>query len=588
MAVEFTTAIYTANVAQLVEPRIVVPVVAGSSPVVRPHNTPGMVAFILHTHLPYVLHPGTWPHGSDWLYEAICECYLPLIQMCDRLLADGIRPGLSIDVSPVLLEQLAHPDLPELFEDYCAHHAVLARADADRFQQESNEDSNETLAALALQWSDWYEQAQRSFTETYDRDVVGALRRLQNEGAIELMTCGLTHGYLPLIAEDTLVEAQIDLAVQVHRRHFGKLPAGIWLPECAYRPAYHWQTLLPHPVYSTACARQGMEQILHRHGLQFFVTDQPALSPYTLVRAGGRHHPETAVVFNRHREIALQVWSGQTGYPGDGDYLDFHKKYYRSALRYWRVTGAGVDMQDKAPYQWEWAASKAREHAAHYVRIREVTLQHERSASGGDPVIALPFDTELFGHWWFEGPIFLEHVIRGLAASDVAKTVTASEAITRQQPERVVELPESSWGRNGNHDVWMNPEVQWIWEREYQLEYRLRMFYEKHRRVGEDRLLHRLLVNAWREIFLAQSSDWPFLISTFSSKEYAEKRFYHHAEDAEHLLDLAERYCAVGTVRAEDLDFLDACERRNGIFEAELSAWADQPHFREGTSWPAQ
>lgn len=540
-----------------------------------------MVAFILHTHLPYVLHHGTWPHGSDWLCEAISECYLPLLEMCDRLTADGIRPGLTLDLSPVLVEQLAHPDLPELFEGYCTNHAALARADATTFANEGHDD----LAAQAERWCQWYEHAHTCFTQTYQRNVIDALRRLQDEGAIELMTCGLTHGYLPLIAEDTIVEAQIDLAVQVHRRHFGKQPAGIWLPECAYRPAYHWQTLLPHPVYSTARARLGIEQILHRHGLQYFVTDQPDLQPYRLVRAGGSHHPETAIVLNRHREIALQVWSGVTGYPGDGDYLDFHKKYYRSALRYWRVTDPSIDMQYKETYHWDWAAAKAREHAAHYVRILEVTLHHQRGQGASDPVVALPFDTELFGHWWFEGPIFLEHVIRGLAASDAAASVTASEVIARQKPDQVVELPESSWGKNGNHDVWMNPDVQWIWEREYQLEYRLRMFYEKHRQVGDDPLLKRLLINAWREVFLAQASDWPFLITTFSSKEYAEKRFYHHAQDAEQLLDLAERYCAVEAIGSEDLDFLDACERRNGIFGAELSTWVEQSHFIEGKPW---
>lgn len=533
-----------------------------------------MVAFILHTHLPYVLHHGTWPHGSDWLCEAIAECYLPLLQMCDRLSADGIRPGITLDVSPVLLEQLAHPDLPELFERYCADHAALAAADAKAFTTSGESQ----LASLAEQWATWYRQTANTFTTTYGASIVGALRRLESSGAVELMTCGLTHGYLPLIAEDVMVDAQIDLAVQVHQRHFGKRPTGIWLPECAYRPSYHWHTLLPHPVYGAPQARLGLEQVLHRHGLQYFVTDQPERSPFRLIRAGSRHHSQTAIAFNRHQEIALQVWSGTTGYPGDGDYLDFHKKYYKSALRYWRVTDAAVDMQYKTPYNWEWAAKKAEEHAAHYVRVLNVTLQHQRHDGMANPVVTLPFDTELFGHWWFEGPHFLEHVIRGLACTSSA-TALASEVIAQQPPESTTELPESSWGKNGNHDVWMNSEVQWIWEREYQLEYRLRMFYEKHRQLGGHPTLERMLVNAWREIVLAQSSDWPFLISTFSSKEYAEKRFYHHAQDAERCLDMAERYTATYQLTEQDEAFLTSCETRNDIFVPELRAWVKQQHF---------
>lgn len=559
-----------------------------------------MVAFILHTHLPYVLNHGTWPHGSDWLCEAVAECYVPLLSMCDRLVADGIRPGVTFDISPVLTEQLSHPSFAELFLAYCTNHAALAEGDALQFEERGEAE----YVALAQRWAAWYTEQARLFKDVYHSDIVGSLRRLQDAGQIEVMTCGLTHGYLPLIAEDVLVDAQVDLAVKNYERHFGRRPHGIWLPECAYRPAYPWHTYLPHPVYSQARPRRGIEQMLQRHQLSYFVTDQAALeqsrplgvdvdgvrtpwsatfgdaraqlderSPLDLFRVGSPDHAETCAVFTRHRDIALQVWSGTTGYPGDADYLDFHKKYFRSSMRYWRVTDNTADMQHKQAYVWEWAAQRAEKHAAHYAAILTATVAHRRTTCAREPVVALPFDTELFGHWWFEGPIFLEHVLRNLAASSVDRAVTAHEAYQRSEPSAVVALPESSWGRNGTHEVWMNPDVHWLWEREYRLEYRLRMFHEKHRGSGGDATVQRILTNAWRECFLAQASDWPFLISTFSSREYAEKRIYHHAEDCERLCDIAERYCATGTLQADDETFVHDCEERNGIFTHELQAW---------------
>jgi len=561
-----------------------------------------MVSFILHTHLPYVLHHGTWPHGSDWLCEAVAECYIPLLDVCERLLEDDIRPGITFDISPVLCEQLAHPDFSAVFEAYCTEHSALAEKDHAAFTEEGNE----AFARLALYWKEWYQDRLSDFTDRFDRDIVGSLRRLQDEGAVEIMTCGLTHGYFPLLAEDRSIENQVNLAVANYQRHFGRRPNGIWLPECAYRPAYPWRTYLPVSPYAMARPRRGIEQILAQHQLRFFVTDQGALegsrglglesmagrvpvaetygdvrtqleerSPMDLFLVGGPHHAETSAVFTRHRDIAMQVWSGDTGYPGDPDYLDFHKKYFRSAMRYWRVTDNKADMQYKQVYEPQWAEDRVKEHAAHFVRILEVSNQHRRSEVDREPVICLPFDTELFGHWWFEGPYFLEHVLRGIAASPMVETATASEAVERQAPSCVIELPESSWGRNGTHEVWMNDDVQWTWEREYRLEYRLRMLHEKHASKNWDATMRRIVMNAYRQLFLAQASDWQFLISTFSSKEYAEMRFHNHAEDTAALCDMAERYATSRSITSEDEALLEACEQRDGIFTEEITTMLD-------------
>jgi len=225
-----------------------------------------MVVFILHTHMPYVLHHGAWPHGSDWLCEATAESYLPLLRMCDRLLEEGIRPGITLDISPVLCEQLSHPDFPVLFEEYCRHRMELAHGDRPVLEAEGAEPER---LGLTDYWYHWYEDRLTDFT-TYGRDIVGTLRRLQDTGAIEIMTCGVTHGYLPLLAEDASVDLQIRLATDNYERHFGRRARGIWLPECAYRPAYPWRTLLPVAPYATTRMRDSVEQVMTRHDLGFF------------------------------------------------------------------------------------------------------------------------------------------------------------------------------------------------------------------------------------------------------------------------------------------------------------------------------
>ncbi|MDZ4746120.1 MAG: 1,4-alpha-glucan branching protein domain-containing protein [bacterium] len=540
-----------------------------------------MVTFVFHTHLPYVMHHGKWPHGSDWLCEAVAECYLPLLRMCDALLADGIRPGITFDISPVLCEQLTHPDFPDLFRAYCAEHAGLAAAD----RTQTEEPLPEELMHSASWWEAWYNDRAKEYDEVYNADIIGALRRLQDAGAIEVMTCAATHGYLPLLAEDASVDLQMFVARANYRRHFGRDPLGTWLPECAYRPAYAWHTMLPVAAYSRARKREGVEQVLARHDLHYFVTDEPPLmdakrlnarnkkplSPFELYVVGSPPHKERVGVLTRNIKISMQVWSAELGYPGDGDYLDFHKKSSRSGLRYWRVTDTKVDMSAKQMYVPENAQQRARDHAKHYVSILETAALHRISESDDAAVtICLPFDTELFGHWWFEGPTFIENVLRGIQTSAVLSRTLAHE---RMQPENVVgeiALPESSWGNNNNHSVWMQHETFWLWEREYALERRVRLLLEKHHRARWDETLARIMIALFRELLLAQASDWPFLISNGTARDYASMRFHSHAADCDRLCTTAERYATTKAMTDEDRAHLEAGEARGLIFAAEL------------------
>lgn len=561
-----------------------------------------MTCFVLHTHLPYVLHHGAWPHGSDWLCEAVAECYLPLIGMCDRLMADGIRPGLTLDVSPVLCEQLAHADFPQLFLRYCREHAELAEADQELMLEQG---ADPHLVQMTTYWQEWYRKAAETFERECNGDIVGQLRRLQDQGAIEIMTCGATHGYFPLLAEDESLRRQCFIAVHAHERHFGRRPRGIWLPECAYRPGYPWRTLLPVFAYSKTRQRESVESILQQHGLSYFVTDEAALTsarplgfvddrgqrtPYDITYGAVRHRLDerssmevfrvgsttsdaTAAVFTRHTQTALQVWSGSTGYPGDADYLDFHKKFSNSALRYWRVTDNKADMAHKQPYVPQWAGNRAREHGRHYADMIVETLLQRRRSGSATAVLTLPFDTELFGHWWFEGPLFLEEVLRTLHASPHTATITLGECHDAVNPDCLVALPESSWGRDGDHSVWMNDDTQWTWQKEYQLEFQVRSLMEKHPQARWSGEMRRVARTMMRELLLAQASDWQFLISTYSARDYAEMRFHNHVEDAKRCCDIFERLAVTGNLSQDEVAYLDELDARDGIFEAEIDLY---------------
>lgn len=522
--------------------------------------------------------------------------------MCRRLQAEGIRPGITFDISPVLCEQLAHRDFGPLFTDYCKNHIALATADRDQFEADNAE---QLIIDQAEFWIAWYEDVLEAFTNEFGCQILPALHDLQEQGAIEIMTCGATHGFFPLLAEDSSIELQVDLAVRSYRKYFGKPPRGIWLPECAYRPAYPWRTYLPVYAYSRERNRQGIEQILQRYGLHYFVTDEGALrdsqpigvrgpdgyrtpyhetygelrkeldvrSPYNVYNVSGHAHHDRVSVLTRHMNIALQVWSGQTGYPGDPDYLDFHKKYHSSALRYWRVTDSTADMQYKQVYVPAWAQSRTASHARHFVDILEATVTARLAKTGHEPTICLPFDTELFGHWWFEGPMFMEHVLRGIHASTVLATRTASEQIDHAQPMCEIALPESSWGKDGNDSVWMNNDTKWTWEAEYSLERRLTLLLEKHPMRIWDDTMRRIGRSIFCELLLLQSSDWQFLITNWTARDYAEMRFHNHLHDMRRCCELFERYAVTRVLLEDDIAYIEQLEQRDGIFTEELNLY---------------
>ena len=565
----------------------------------------GSFCFVLHSHIPWVLHHGRWPHGVDWLNEAVAETYLPLWRVLHSRAEAGRPLGVTLGMTPVLCEQLAHPDYHRELVAYLEQKIAAAAEDRAWFTR-SGEPS---FAALATGWERFYRATLEDFMGPHGPNLVARFRRLEERGAIEIITSGATHGYLPLLSSDAAAAGQLRTAVTAHRRHFGRAPRGVWLPECAYRPAGPWRPPAGSPA--PVVERRGIEELLSDQGLRYFFVDTHLLSGGTplgvyadrfealhhLVRGApaAPAHPErpptrayrvgeTGEVscFGRDAGSAFQVWSGKHGYPGDGDYLEFHKKRFPGGHRYWRVTHPEADLGAKQIYVPETAAARAPEHAAHFVALLERTMAEARTRQQATPVVCAMFDTELFGHWWFEGPRFVAEVLDHCTGRDAITARSAGAMLECEPPREKVALPEGSWGEGGGHDVWLNAETAWTWPIIHGAEMRFERLARAALAVlptsGQDPLLERLLAQAGRELVLLEASDWPFLITTLAAEDYARTRLTEHAADFERLAGLAERRAQGGLLSGEDASFLAECERRDSLFaDFDWRAYAGRP-----------
>jgi 1,4-alpha-glucan branching enzyme len=545
----------------------------------------GAFTFVLHSHIPYARQAGMWPHGEEWVHEAIAETYVPLLNAITDLHEEGTKIALTVSITPILAEQLADPDIIAHFVQYAAERAAWAAADVRRFDKAGEEQMRD----LAVYFHHWYARILASFQDRFQKDLLGGFRALQDAGVIEVSTSAATHGYLPLLARDSSIHGQLHTGVQAYRRHFGRDPKAIWLPECAYRPAYFDEE------QGTEIRRPGLESFLAEEGLQVFFSEThtveggrpvgkaagEAIGPYGAVirrydvpsfDSGEQLEPGTTyqsywvgdapgqvAVLARNNRTGQQVWSADFGYPGDFWYREFHRKDAESGMQYWRIGGAEVDLGQKPPYDPTQAAQRVRDHAAHYVHLIEQHLGDYHRESGRFGVISSAYDTELFGHWWFEGVDWLKHVLRGLAASETVELTTASRYVTEHEPTQVMALPESSWGAGGGHFTWMNPDTEWVWAPIHAAERRMEELVARFPDAGGEQLT--LLNQAARELLLLQSSDWPFLITTGQAKEYATERFNTHTAQFNLLADMAEQSTAL--TEADRTQLADIAERDN-------------------------
>lgn len=559
----------------------------------RTRNAPGgYLTFTLHSHLPYVVNHGTWPHGMDWLHEATAETYLPLLRVFDELAEQGLALKANVNLSPILLEQLDHPTFKGAFVGYVKQKIEAARQD----QRDFTLRGEHHFAKVSEFWMRFYDRAHRDF-EALGGDLIGAFRRHYEAGNIEIITCGATHGYFALLGTDASIRAQVRMGVQTHKRFFGRQPRGIWLPECAYRPAGEWR----YPVSvnglgsATPFMRAGVEQILGENGLEYFFIDthlvenQARFAPYEMLAgdvpiaaeietdearaslyrpyyADTPQRRKTQVAFfTRDPRTGIQVWSGEHGYPGDPVYLDFHKKRWPGGHRYWQVTHPKVDLGAKTAYFPEHASERTRLHAEHFAQVTRSV--YEKNREEGEPfILTAPFDAELFGHWWFEGPQWLKNIAIEFSKPDSPLELsTCGEYLDNHRPDGYVALPEGSWGRNGTHEVWLNPDTSWTWKHIYPAELAVQQMVEGgHWRESEP--AGRLARQLCRELLLLESSDWQFLITTQSARDYAEKRFQTHLDQFRTLLDAWRRYESTREVPPEALEKLGEIEQRDSVF----------------------
>ncbi len=527
----------------------------------------GYFTFVLHTHLPYVRKHGKWPFGEEWLYEAMSETYLPLLMEFERLISSGVKFGIVVNITPVLVEQLADDYVKREFERYLERKIKKTEEDlkSGKYDEKAVLSSLEHFRNVLTYWN------------AINGDIIGKFRELQENGYVEIITSAATHGYLPLLWRDEAIKGQIANGIATYEKHFGKRPRGIWLPECAYRPTGEWE--LPGGRKEK---RQGIEKFLEEFGIEYFFVESRLIDKGPVTK--GYHEVEVyegekstlrpywirgsnVAVFARNRETGHQVWSAHYGYPGDFFYREFHRKAPESGGQYWRITGKDVELGNKEFYGPEKAMERVEEHAKHFVSLIEKLLSEFEEKTGEKGIIVSPYDTELFGHWWFEGVKWLGRVLELLTGRDI-EMMALSRFLDDYSGERhEIELPEGSWGRNSNHSTWWNEETEWTWEHVYRAEDR--MVAIASRFYGKDALTDHIIEQLARELLILEASDWQFLITTGQAKEYAERRVLIHSGDFHRLANGLVEYLKTGEF---DIRLLEELEERDNAFRPVLVA----------------
>lgn len=479
-------------------------------------------ALILHAHLPFVRHP---EHENfleeDWLYEAVFESYLPLLRILRGLKTDGIPACLTVTLTPTLCAMLQDPLLQsrcvrylERGVEFCKQQSFLAP------------DNQKGMVGF---YENRYREALEFYVQELGCDIIGAFAQLQVEGVIEIITCAATHGFLPLMQNHPeAVRAQILIGRDSYREAFGRDPLGIWLPECAY------------------C--NGLDVILAEANIKWFILDAHGVvlgNPIPRFAIFAPYFtPAGPACFGRDRDSSRQVWSAREGYPGDPAYRDFyrdlgqevpieqlaeiygeatHRRY--TGVKPFRITGATAN---KEIYCRDWAMGAADAHASDFLRSRIEQLRDLAGRMPVDPILVSPFDAELFGHWWYEGPEFLNFYLRKAACDqDVYHLTTPSRFLAEHQTQQILVPSASSWGNKGYWEVWLNDNNSWIYPHLHAAARRMTEMARQHL-TTDDATIKRVLAQLARELLLAQSSDWAFLMKTGTAREYAERRTRDH------------------------------------------------------------
>ena len=480
----------------------------------------GSFCLVLHSHIPYCRKSGVWPAGEEWLFEAMNECYIPLLIALRRLVLEGIRPGITVGVVPILAEQLSDGYMKARFLEYMGDKIVRAQHDMERFKDDP------ARRRVAEYWVSVFEGNVRAYVKDFHQDILGTLKWLQDER-----------------------RRRGD-----HVRRDARVPAAAWsaTAPCTRRSRSGWRPTSGTSGKGRAAsgcpsARTGPPKMTGENGGAGSTSGSPISgSSGSSSRAPGSNRPPLSKirpdcgapttdrgyrlgsgvgVFGRNGATGRQVWSAAVGYPSHPEYLEFHWQDPETGLRYHRVTGK----ETKEIYDPEKAARRVRKDAAHFVRLLSAEVKRAAAAGVASPVIVSPYDTELFGHWWHEGPAFIEEVARALAKKrDVTPARLGDYDDANRDGFPTIEMGRTSWGENGDFTVWQNPEHGWIWPLINDCCRHMEEVLggiEKAGYVPDGRGV-RILKQMARELLLMQGSDWPFLLYTEQAREYANKRFH--------------------------------------------------------------
>lgn len=485
----------------------------------------GYFSLVLHDHLPFIRHP-EYPDflEEDWFFEAMCETYIPLLDVYERLTQEGVDFRVTMSLTPPLCNMMTDALLKERFKNYVYKRLELSERELVRTR-------NTPFYDVASMYERKFKRIKQLYEDYYHSNILEGFKKFQEMGKIEVVTCGATHGFLPLQTRREGVNAQIKLAVNDYVEKFGRKPRGIWLGECAYNP--------------------GDDNYLKAHGIRFFFmethgiiygTPRPRYGVYAPV-----YCPSGVAAFSRDMESAHQVWSAEMGYPGDTRYREFYrdlgydleydyiKPYLHEdgvrrniSVKYHKITGK-VALSEKQPYNPAEAREVAAMHAGNFLFNRERQIEHLHHFLGKKPIVVSMYDAELFGHWWYEGPDFLEFFFKKVHYDQkTIKLVTPVEYLSMNPDNQIVQPSMSSWGDKGYNEVWLNGTNDWMYRHLHKAIDR--MIEIANNFPTADGVLLRALKQCGREIVLATSSDWAFLMTVGTAKTYSTRRFLAHIQ----------------------------------------------------------
>ena len=515
----------------------------------------GYVSFILHAHLPFIHHPESEDYLEEqWLFEAISETYIPLLLNFERLVNEKVDFRITMSLTPPLLNMLDNKLLQQRYIKYLKEHIELCKKEITRTAD------NKEINELSKYYFDRYSNDLKVFKDVYKCNLINGFKHFQDIGVLEIITCGATHGYFPILyVTEQTVKAQIAIGVQTYEKYFGKKPRGIWLPECGYVPE--------------------ADKYLKEFGIDYIITESHGILYADPTPIYGTYapiiSPSGVIAFGRDMESSRQVWSSINGYPGDFNYREFYRdigydapydyiKPYiahngvrvNTGIKYYRITGK---TEEKQVYNLQWAKDSAEMQAGHFMNARKNQIDLARKYMDKPPIILCPYDAELYGHWWYEGPYWLYILFKKIYHDQKDfKLITPSEYIDKY-PEIQISTPcRSSWGANGYSEVWLNGSNDYI---------------HRHLHVAGNRMVElantyynetdktkiRALSQCARELLLAQSSDWLFIITHGTMVDYAKKRI------KDHIGRFTKLYLQIKNNKIDE-NFLTSIEEKDCIF----------------------